>query len=120
MEDLILVGIGGALGSMIRFEVSRIRPVRGIPAGTAIVNITGSLLFSLVLFARPSGDLYSLVDTGLLGGFTTFSTFSYETFRMLEEGEFRAMLTHIAVNLGGSLLGAGGAWMITAIGIGAG
>ncbi len=112
MEHLILVGLGGAIGSVIRFELSKIRPASGIPLGTACVNIIGSFIFSLVAFSRSPEDWFYLVDVGILGGFTTFSTFSFETYRMIEEEEYRTMVTNITINLGGSLLGAGAGFLI--------
>jgi CrcB protein len=112
MEHLILVGLGGALGSVLRFELSRLRPVRDIPVGTAVVNILGSFIFSLVFFSRSPGDAYYLIDVGILGGFTTFSTFSFETFRMLEEQNYLTMLTNMLINLMGGLGGVGLAYVI--------
>ncbi len=102
---MILVGIGGAIGAMLRFEISKLRPVRNIPVGTALVNIIGSFLFGCVVFSRSPGDIYYLVDVGILGGFTTFSTFSFETFRMFEEEDYRTMGLNILINLIGSLIG---------------
>ena len=104
MEPVILVGVGGAIGSVLRFVLSRIQPFRGIPAGTLLVNIAGSFAFSLLVFSQVQGDLYCLIGTGGLGGFTTFSTFSYETFRMLEDHDYRTLLTYTAVSIGGGLL----------------
>lgn len=105
MEPLILVGLGGMVGSMLRFELSKLKPVRSIPLGTALVNSIGSFCFAWVVFSHSPGDLYYLIDIGLLGGFTTFSTFTFETFRMLEEHDFRSMFLNIGINLGGSLGG---------------
>jgi fluoride exporter len=107
MEHLILVGLGGAFGSVLRFKIAQIPPIRGIPLGTATVNIIGSLVFSLLTFSNSPGDIYYLINVGVLGGFTTFSTFSFETFRMLEERDYKTMITNIMINLGGSLGGIG-------------
>lgn len=112
MEHLILVGVGGALGSVLRFELSRLPPVRDIPSGTAVVNILGSFIFSLVFFSRSPGDMYFLIDVGILGGFTTFSTFTFETFRMLEEQNYRTMITNMLIHLLGSFAGVGLAYFI--------
>lgn len=112
MEHLILVGIGGAFGSMLRFELSKLRPVRSIPLGTALVNIIGSLLFSFVLFSRSPGDIYYLIDVGLLGGFTTFSTFTFETFRLFEEQDYSTMALNIGINLIGGLTGVGISYLL--------
>jgi len=115
MDHLILVGLGGAAGSVCRFEFSRLEPVRGIPLGTAVVNILGSFLFTLVAFSRSPGDLYYLLDMGVLGGFTTFSTFSFETFRMLEEQDYLVMIANITINLMGSLTGVCAGYLIITI-----
>lgn len=115
MEPLILVGIGGAIGSMLRFEISKLQPIRNIPLGTAVVNIFGSFLFGCVVFSRSPGDIYYLVDVGILGGFTTFSTFTFETFRMFEEKDNRTMILNIGINLIGSLIGVVISYMLISI-----
>ncbi len=104
MDPLLLVGVGGAAGSLLRFVFSRIQPFRGIPTGTLLVNIAGSFCFSLLVFSQVQGDLYYLIGTGGLGGFTTFSTFSYETFRMMEDHDYRTLATYTAISVGGGLL----------------
>ena len=105
MEPFFLVGIGGAIGSLCRFEISKLQPAGGIPVGTALVNILGSFAFSVMVFAALTGDLYWFLGIGLLGGFTTFSTFSFETFRMLEDHDYHTMITNILINVAGSLAG---------------
>ena len=105
MEPVILVGIGGAIGSIFRFELSKLQPVQGLPLGTALVNIIGSFAFSLVVFAALPGDISLLIGIGALGGFTTFSTFCFETFRMLEDHDYHTMITNMLINVAGSLAG---------------
>jgi fluoride exporter len=105
MDPLVLVGTGGAIGSVLRFELSKIQPVRGIPAGTLLVNVAGSFAFSLVTFLHAPADLMYLVGIGGLGGFTTFSTFSYETFRMMENHDYYTMGVNILLNMAGSIAG---------------
>lgn len=112
MEPALLVGIGGAVGSIVRFELSKLQPVRGIPAGTALVNIIGSFAFSLMVFAALPGDLYSFIGIGALGGFTTFSTFSFETFRMLEDHDYHTVITNTFINVAGSLAGVCGGYLL--------
>lgn len=114
MDALFLVGLGGAIGSIFRFELSKLQPIRGIPAGTALVNIIGSFAFSLVTFGTPDGDLYSFIGIGILGGFTTFSTFSFETFRMLEDHDYHTMITNILINVMGSLAGVFAGYLLVA------
>jgi CrcB protein len=112
MEPFVLVGIGGAIGSIFRFELSKLQPVQGLPVGTALVNILGSFAFSLVVFAALPGDLYSLIGIGALGGFTTFSTFCFETFRMLEDHDYHTMITNMLINVAGSLAGVFGGYLL--------
>jgi len=112
MEPLVLVGIGGAVGSVFRYELSKIPPVRCVPAGTLIVNISGSFAFALVVFSHAPQDILYLVGTGGLGGFTTFSTFSYETFRMLENHDYYTMGVNILLNVAGSIAGVFLGWLV--------
>lgn len=79
--------------------------MRGLPAGTLLVNIAGSFIFGLVVFSRQPGDILYLAGIGGMGGFTTFSTFSYETTRMLEDQDYYAMLANILINGAGSISG---------------
>jgi len=105
MEPVILVGVGGAVGSVLRFEISKVQPRFGIPTGTLLVNVIGSFLFSLIAFSHAPDDIYYLAGVGGLGGVTTFSTFSYETFRMMENHDYYTMGVNILLSMGGSLAG---------------
>lgn len=89
----LLVGLGAALGAVARYlldqAVTRRRgPV--FPAGTWVINITGSFVLGLITgLAAHHGlapDAVTVVGTGVCGGYTTFSTFSYETVRLTEDG----------------------------------
>jgi CrcB protein len=104
METLILVGIGGAAGAILRYWLTWMQPVQGLPAGTLVVNVTGSFVLSALTFSGIAGGAYDLLCTGLLGGFTTFSTFGFETFRMLEDKDYGTALANVAINVVGSLL----------------
>jgi len=112
VEPFVLVGVGGAIGSIFRFELSKLQPVRGVPVGTALVNVLGSFIFSLVVFAALPGDLYWLIGIGALGGFTTFSTFCFETFRMLEDRDYHTMVTNMVINVAGGLAGVGAGYLL--------
>ena len=105
MEALILVGIGGAIGSLMRFWLSRLQPICDIPAGTLAVNVSGSLAISLLAFSNISSQEYAFFCTGILGGYTTFSTFGFETFRLLEDKLYPAAIANILLNVVGSLAG---------------
>lgn len=105
-EKLFLVGLGGFIGAALRYVVSsRIPKIRRIPAGTLSVNFFGSILLAFLTFSSEPESMIYLVNVGMLGSFTTFSTFAYETFKLLEEGEkascFLNIFLNIALCLGG-------------------
>jgi CrcB protein len=94
MPNVLLVMLGGAIGAALRYEVGRIALHRldpGFPWATLIVNLAGGLLMGALagyMFSRhpPDQALWMFVGVGLLGGFTTFSAFSFDLFAMLEQG----------------------------------
>ncbi|WP_440953360.1 fluoride efflux transporter CrcB [Methanococcoides sp. FTZ1] len=100
IEAILLTGIGGSIGACLRYIVSGTLPLmKGIPTGTLIVNVIGStILATLTFLSEPFGNLH-LINIGMLGSFTTFSTFAYETFRLLEEGQRLLFISNIALNL---------------------
>lgn len=97
-----LVAVAGGVGSALRFLVDNAvaRAFRGrYPAGTMLINLTGSFALGLVVGAglgggRPDMVWATVVGTGLLGGYTTFSTASLEAFRLLEERRYGAAALH--------------------------
>ncbi len=97
--DLLLVGIGGAIGASLRFLVSGLSPeMRGLPTGTLLVNIIGSTVLSLITFSTLNPNIH-LVNIGILGSFTTFSTFAFESFRFLGQNNPQEFLANIILNL---------------------
>jgi CrcB protein len=103
----LYIAAGGAVGAVARYGLAgwvQDRTGFQFPWGTFVVNVLGSLLIGAALEyleATPlSAEVRGLVAVGLLGGFTTFSTFSYETVGLLEEGAF----ARAAVYSFGSLL----------------
>ena len=95
LTPTLLVAIGGLVGSVARYWLAGI--VQGVagagfPSGTLVVNILGSFVIGLVMsLSLDRGllgdDLRILLTTGFCGGFTTMSTFSYETLALLRDGE---------------------------------
>jgi len=112
--ELLLVGTGGFAGATLRFLVSGAIPKVGeIPAGTLAVNVIGSFVLAVLTFSSASGSIIYLVSIGVLGSFTTFSTFAYESFRLLEESERKYSLLNIILNLGICMAGVMTAYLIT-------
>ena len=111
--DLLWVGLAGSVGAVARFLVDgaiRSRSTTRVPWGTVIINVSGSLvagvLAGIVVFHGAPATLQLVAVVGFLGGYTTFSTASYETVRLIQGGDGRAAVANAAGNLAGSLLGA--------------
>ena len=113
----LIVGSGGFVGALARYGLSgfvhRQLPLATFPYGTLAVNLLGCLLVGLVAGLVESRQLFSpeirvFALIGVLGGFTTFSTFGFETFAMLREGEFLRAGLSVAAHL---LLGLTLVWM---------
>ncbi|BAO74577.1 fluoride efflux transporter CrcB [Winogradskyella sp. PG-2] len=95
MKQLILVFVGGGFGSVMRFIIGKWlnNSENGIPYGTFLANIIGSLLIGVILGLAAKNETLSqsqtlLLATGFCGGFTTFSTFAYENHVFLKSGDF--------------------------------
>lgn len=110
MGIVLAVALGGAIGSALRFLLSKlVQEQFGIsfPVGTLFVNLVGAFLigfFFSYLVEKLALNPYAraLLITGLLGGLTTFSTYSYESFSLLREGETFKFLAYV---FGTNLLG---------------
>src|SRR5690606_34962627 len=102
---VLLVGLGGAVGSMARYGVGRLVGFTGFPLATLIVNVAGSLLMGILVgcLARStpawSAEARLLLATGVLGGFTTFSAFSLDAISLMERGQTSQALAYIALSL---------------------
>ncbi len=107
MQTAILIALFGAIGCLARYVFSGwVYAVlgRSFPYGTFAVNITGAFLIGLIMelalrSTMISANLRTGLTVGFLGGLTTFSTFSYETFRLLEEGEFVVATTNVLASV---------------------
>ena len=81
--------IGGGVGAALRYAVDvavSIRWRREFPMGTFLVNVSGSLLLGLLVGLAPGPTAIALIGTGVLGGYTTFSTASYDAVRLARSG----------------------------------
>ena len=105
--EILAVGIGGAIGAMLRFYISQIIVYDGgFPLATLAVNLIGSLLLGFLLGGRllqHRPHVKVALTTGLLGAFTTFSTFSYETVKLVESGLPGLALLYICLSVLGGL-----------------
>jgi len=95
MKQVFLVFIGGGFGSVARYAIGKVlnNPTDGIPLGTFLANILGSLLIGFILGLAVENEALTenhtlLLATGFCGGFTTFSTFAYENHVLLKSGDF--------------------------------
>jgi CrcB protein len=120
--QVALVGLGGFVGSSLRFMLSgwvhNVLPFSGFPYGTLAVNVLGCLaigvlggLAELRQVLDPGQRLFLLI--GVLGGFTTFSTFAYETLALTHGAEFGKALANIVLQI---ILSLTAAWLGYAIG----
>lgn len=116
LKTILLVGSGGFIGSVARYFVSRLNltiSMYGIPVGTLIVNVSGSLLLGFLagltirnIFLTQEWRLFLMV--GICGGFTTFSTFTAENLQLVQNGQYSNALIYTFVSL---LLGFAGVYL---------
>ena len=105
---VLLVGLGGAIGSILRYFVTEVIPSNQMPFGTVTVNLLGSMILG-IMFGAIAADAainqeYALLfGTGLLGAFTTMSAFAMDTIN-LTENEFSITLIYVAITIIGSLV----------------
>ena len=116
MLNLLLVGSGGFLGSALRYMISQgMQSLAGsavLPYGTLAVNLLGCLTIGLLGGIAHYREVFSpeirlFVFTGMLGGFTTFSTFGYETFNLGRSVDLPTALLNILLHM---VLGLGAVW----------
>jgi fluoride exporter len=97
-HKMVWLAVGGAVGTLLRYGVARwfnSQPWgQAFPYGTLFINVTGSFILAftaLIIVERlppEYADLYLLLGTGFCGGYTTFSTFEWETFRLVRNGSY--------------------------------
>ena len=118
MFNVLLVGIGGFIGSSLRYltsgYVQQWTQSVGFPYGTMAVNLIGCFIIGLLSELADARGMFTtesraFVFVGILGGFTTFSSFGNETMNLLRDGEtlpaFANVATHIVLGLGAVWLG---------------
>ena len=103
LQQIGLVAVGGAVGAALRYLVCEWIPSDGFPYATLAVNLAGSLLLGLLTVGVAqhliSTNLALMLATGVLGAFTTMSTFSVETIEMFDQGESTMALSYIGLTM---------------------
>lgn len=107
---LLWIGVGalGGVGALARFLLDTVvseRTAARFPYGTLAVNLSGSVLLGLLAGIALRGDALLLAGTALLGSYTTFSTWMYESHRLAEDGHGRALAANLFVSLALGLAG---------------
>nr|NJM01802.1 fluoride efflux transporter CrcB [Desulfobacula sp.] len=117
MIKILMAGLGGFAGSICRYGVSslsqRIFHDPFFPYGTLTVNVMGCLLIGFLSGLAEARQVFSpevrvLLLVGFLGGFTTFSTFGYEIFTAVRDGQFFSALANLLLHM---VLGFGSVWL---------
>ena len=107
IKSVLIVGIGSFIGGTLRYLISTLFKqycTQGFPWGTLLVNLMGCFIFGAIfaLFSKYSSTSHPwclLLTTGLCGGFTTFSTFAYESVLMLQQGNLSGFISYVATSL---------------------
>jgi fluoride exporter len=117
---LIWIALGGGLGSVLRYlMVTRVDQwyAGGFPVGVLSVNALGSFLIGLIALQLTQQsylqtELRTSLLVGLLGGFTTFSTFSYNSLQLILEGEYLSALLNVVLSVVACIMAAGAGLML--------
>ena len=108
LSDILLVGAGGAVGSISRYCLDSIKLFHSANHNTIAINLTGCLLIGILWaifnrFGNTDSHAYRLLVTGLLGGFTTFSTFALQPVNMMRQGNMFESVSYLLISIGGGL-----------------
>jgi CrcB protein len=104
IKNILLVGLGGSIGSMARYAASLLIQSKSFPYATLVVNIIGSFIIGFVFAmsikeAGLSNNWKLFLATGICGGFTTFSAFSVENMGLLQSGKIGMAVTYILLSI---------------------
>ena len=108
---IVLIALGGAVGAVLRYGVTRACQPLGreaFPVGTLVANLTGALAlgFLVTFLVQKSGVPPASrlgLTAGVLGAYTTFSTFSLETLALLEDGAWQRAVLYVSLSVGGGI-----------------
>ena len=107
MKQLLLVGLGGFIGSVARYLVSKLNlywTVFTLPFGTLTVNVLGSLIIGFIVGISAKSEIISpgfrlFLMVGICGGFTTFSSFTLENLTLMQNGQFGSVLLYTGLSI---------------------
>jgi CrcB protein len=116
IKQILFVGLGGGIGSIVRFLTSQLTAKTlstAFPVATLIVNLLGCLLIGVLIGLAFKNqwldlDMRALLITGFCGGFTTFSTFSLENLQMYQAGNYTAMIFYTLASI---IIGFAAVWI---------
>ncbi len=117
IKSILLVGLGGATGSILRFLLQRLINTPYFPLGTLLINIGGcfliGLLWGIVQKSIATETIQFLLMTGFCGGFTTFSAFSFESMQLVQNQKWLLLFVYITSSVAGGLLATFGGYKMT-------
>lgn len=114
LSPATLVGLGGAIGALLRYATTRVVADGTLPYGTLAVNVVGSFVLGLLTFGGAGGETALLVGVGACGSYTTFSSFAHDTVRLAETGNPGRGVANAVGTLLAALAAVGLAWLIVA------
>lgn len=107
LESILFVGLGGFIGSILRYLLSISIKSLNFPYSTLIANFLGCFTIGFLMYyflKNTNPNLRLFLITGMMGGLTTFSTFSFETFNLIKHEEFLKALINVSISVIGCLL----------------
>lgn len=116
MQNILLAGLGGMIGSILRYVfnnlIYRILDYPVFPFGVLLINILGCFIIGLLSGIAETREAFTpevriFIFIGILGGFTTFSSFGYDTFGLVRDGQFLYALLNVGIQV---FVGLGAVW----------
>ena len=104
MKNALMVGVGAMIGAMLRYGLLVAFPLKGFPWTIALINISGSFLLGFIAALLVRDHPWRLfLGTGLLGGYTTYSTFSMDVVEQIQKGEILPAIGNVSIQTVGSI-----------------
>ena len=102
LKSFLLVGSGGAIGSMVRYGFALIAGPRNFPYSTLLVNIIGCFIIGIIFgmgLKNDPNNYWKFFAIGICGGFTTFSAFSLESVELLQQNRYFTLALYISISI---------------------